>query len=151
MMTRRRSLVLAAGLTGTIGIWAGCVPPVGNGGDGDTGCEEGSATGETSVSYENDVVPILMEAGCLNSACHGSGQSSGYDARTWSSLFEAGNEATSLGLCPVVPGDPDSSYLIQKLEGTAAIGALMPLGNNPLSDETIELIRTWISEGAADN
>ncbi len=48
----------------------------------------------------------------------------------------------------VKPGDPDNSYLIQKLEGHAAVGAQMPLGGPPLSSQTILVIRQWIMDGA---
>jgi hypothetical protein len=48
----------------------------------------------------------------------------------------------------VDPGDPDSSYLIQKLEGTASAGARMPLGATPLSQADIAVIRQWITDGA---
>ena len=49
----------------------------------------------------------------------------------------------------VSPGNPDSSYLIQKLEGHAAVGGQMPLGQTPLPQATIDVIRQWISNGAA--
>ena len=49
----------------------------------------------------------------------------------------------------VEPGNPDASYLIAKLEGIAAVGAQMPLGGPFLPQSTIDLIRQWISEGAA--
>jgi hypothetical protein len=49
----------------------------------------------------------------------------------------------------VAPGDPDESYLIQKLEGHAAVGAQMPLGQTPLPQSAIDLIREWFSDGAA--
>ena len=48
----------------------------------------------------------------------------------------------------VEPGDPDNSYLVQKIEGTAAVGGRMPLGRAPLTAAQIALIRQWISEGA---
>jgi hypothetical protein len=51
-------------------------------------------------------------------------------------------------LLRVDPGNPDNSYLIQKLEGTAAVGARMPLGGSPLPPETIAVVRQWILEGA---
>ena len=51
-------------------------------------------------------------------------------------------------LSRVAAGDPDNSYLIQKLEGTAAVGGQMPLGGTPLAQETIDDIRRWITEGA---
>ena len=51
-------------------------------------------------------------------------------------------------LIRVNPGQPDASYLIQKLEGRAAVGARMPLNQPPLPQETINVIRQWIANGA---
>jgi hypothetical protein len=51
----------------------------------------------------------------------------------------------------VAPGDPGNSYLIQKLEGTAAAGAQMPLGRAPLPQATIDVLRQWITDGAVDD
>lgn len=51
-------------------------------------------------------------------------------------------------LLRVQPGNPDASYLIQKLEGTAAVGSRMPLNAPPLPASTIAVIRQWIANGA---
>jgi hypothetical protein len=56
------------------------------------------------------------------------------------------NEVPSL--LRVRPGDPDNSYIIQKLEGHAAVGAQMPLGGPYLDAATIAAIRQWIRDGA---
>ena len=48
----------------------------------------------------------------------------------------------------VEPGDPDNSYLVQKLEGTAAQGVQMPFGGPPLDQALIDDIRQWIADGA---
>lgn len=48
----------------------------------------------------------------------------------------------------VTPGNPDASYLIQKLEGTAAVGSSMPLNGPPLPASTIAVIRQWITDGS---
>jgi hypothetical protein len=48
----------------------------------------------------------------------------------------------------VAPGAPDASYLIHKLEGTAAVGARMPLDGTPLPQADIDVIRQWITDGA---
>jgi mono/diheme cytochrome c family protein len=48
----------------------------------------------------------------------------------------------------VAPGDPDNSYLIQKLEGTAGVGQRMPLRLPPLPQSDIDVIRQWITDGA---
>ena len=51
-------------------------------------------------------------------------------------------------LMRVNPGHPDSSYIIQKIEGHAAVGGQMPLGQPPLPQATIDVIRQWITDGA---
>lgn len=52
----------------------------------------------------------------------------------------------------VAPGDPDSSYLVWKIEGRPEIvGAQMPRGRPPLPPEQIAAIRQWITDGAQDN
>jgi hypothetical protein len=55
-------------------------------------------------------------------------------------------------LLRVKPGDPDNSYIVQKLEGHAAVGAQMPFGcpaTQPcLTSSTIAFIRQWITDGA---
>lgn len=52
------------------------------------------------------------------------------------------------GLMRVNPGNPDQSYIVQKLEGTNAAGARMPFGGPYLSQDRIDLVRRWISGGA---
>lgn len=48
----------------------------------------------------------------------------------------------------VAAGDPDNSYLIQKLEGHAGVGQRMPLGGPYLDAASVNVIRTWIKNGA---
>jgi len=49
----------------------------------------------------------------------------------------------------VVPGDPDASYLVKKLEGTPGIvGVRMPFGGPYLSAGQIRIVRRWIELGA---
>lgn len=53
------------------------------------------------------------------------------------------------GLRRVKPGDPDDSYMVQKIEGLEGIeGGQMPLGESPLPQATIDAIRQWITNGA---
>ena len=51
----------------------------------------------------------------------------------------------------VMPGNPDLSYVIQKLEGTASVGEQMPLGGPPVPQATINFVRQWITDGAVPN
>src|SRR6185312_1874638 len=52
------------------------------------------------------------------------------------------------GILRVNPRHPDNSYLIQKLEGHAAVGGQMPLDETPLPASTIAFISQWIVDGA---
>ncbi len=53
----------------------------------------------------------------------------------------------------VIPGDPDNSYLVRKLEGGPNINGLrMPRNNGPfLTEGQMLVLRRWIKEGAANN
>ena len=53
----------------------------------------------------------------------------------------------------VVPGNPEGSYLVQKLEGAAGIvGRRMPFNGPPyLTDGQILVIKRWIEIGAPNN
>ena len=57
------------------------------------------------------------------------------------------------GAVRIIPGDPDNSYLIQKLEGAAGIvGRRMPQNGPPyLTDGQILIVRRWITIGAPRN
>jgi hypothetical protein len=63
------------------------------------------------------------------------------------------------GAVRVIPGDPDNSYLVRKLEDSAVcappvfgpdciVGRRMPLNAEPLTDGQIRIIRRWIAIGA---
>ena len=56
------------------------------------------------------------------------------------------------GAVRVIPGDPENSYLIHKLEGRSTIaGVRMPLGGPYLETGQILVIRRWIEIGAPNN
>lgn len=57
------------------------------------------------------------------------------------------------GAILVIPGDPDGSYLVQKLEGaTGIIGQRMPRTGGPfLTPGQMLIIRRWIEVGAPNN
>jgi hypothetical protein len=153
---RRNGIGLGGGGLALLGLSlalsAGGCPTDMNGGNGGGTCNTGAATGPTTVSYANDIVPLFQAAGCLTAGCHGGSlPSSGYDLRSYASTFVPGDEAESFGLCPIVPGNPDGSYMIEKLRPSPRTGARMPLLGTPLTTQQIELVATWIREGAANN
>lgn len=53
----------------------------------------------------------------------------------------------------VMPGNPDGSYLVQKLEGAPDIvGQQMPRTGGPfLTSGQMQIIRRWIADGAAND
>ena len=55
----------------------------------------------------------------------------------------------------IEPGDPNQSYLVNKIQGTqgdvGGSGQRMPLGGDPLSEADINTIRAWITAGAENN
>jgi len=51
----------------------------------------------------------------------------------------------------IEPGDPDNSYLIRKVEGSGIVANRMPLNDDPLTEDQIDLLRQWVSDGAEDN
>ena len=56
------------------------------------------------------------------------------------------------GAVRVIPGDPENSYLIHKLEGRSTIaGVRMPLNGPYLQAGQILVIRRWIETGAPNN
>src|SRR5215467_7197116 len=57
------------------------------------------------------------------------------------------------GAIRVVPGNPDASYLVQKVEGASGItGRRMPQNGPPyLTDGQILILRRWIAIGAPRN
>ncbi|MBS0579024.1 MAG: hypothetical protein JSR36_07150 [Proteobacteria bacterium] len=115
--------------------------PVGAGG----GAPPTTLTADFKSIQENVFTPICVH-------CH-----SGASAPEGLQLDEAHSYALLVGVASaeqpslqrVNPGDPDSSYLVQKLEGSAGItGARMPFGGPYLPQSTIAVIRQWITNGA---
>jgi hypothetical protein len=51
----------------------------------------------------------------------------------------------------IVPGAPEESLLFLKISGQPPCGNRMPLGGKALSDEQVQMIRSWIAAGAEDN
>ncbi len=91
---------------------------------------------------------------CTFSGCHSGGSPAAGQNLTEGEAFDniVGVPSTQVPeLLRVDPGNPDDSYLVRKVEGTASVGERMPLGMAPLSAETIQTLREWISEGAQNN
>lgn len=94
---------------------------------------------EKEVSFQEDVLPIFDDK-CA--ACHGA--LGGWDASTYEAVMTTGDNAPV-----VIPGDVDNSLLAQKILGTHDEGDIMPPGGK-MSESLIEIILTWIEDGAPE-
>lgn len=96
------------------------------------------------VSYFKDVRPIF-QAHCQG--CHQPAKARGEYVMTVFDKLVAGGQSGQLA---VVPKQPEKSHLIEQI--TPADGkAKMPEGKKPLADTEIELIKSWIAQGAVDD
>lgn len=141
----------------THGIVAFCVSAIlsgcGGGGDGYNAPPPASNTPPpASQSLFQQVQSTVLTPNCTG--CHvGANAPQGLrlDAGNSFALLVgvASNQVPSL--LRVSPGDPQNSYLVQKIEGRAAVGGRMPLGRDPLPQASIDLVRSWIAAGAQMN
>ncbi len=125
------------------------------------GCSGGDGTGLPPDGPPPAIGPVFSDIQsevftptCATAGCHaGAGAPQGLRLEETSSYGLLVNVSSSEvpSIARVQPGDPDGSYLVQKLEGTATAGARMPLGRPPLAQSTIDVIRQWIIDGALDD
>ena len=108
--------------------------------------------GDTNLPLSDDFASIQANVFTpICTKCHiGGGAPEGLrlDAANSYNLLVGVPSTEVPSLFRVKAADPDSSYIIQKLEGHAAVGAQMPFGGPYLSTTTIGFIRQWISNGA---
>lgn len=128
----------------------------------------------TATDTSNDTAPCTVqptlsslkdtyfEGSCVFSGCHDKrSKEGGLD------LESAGVHAQLVGVpsqddragprgkIRVVAGDPASSFMVQKVEGTMARdeGAMMPDGTDEIIDPEcrVKMLKQWIADGALDN
>jgi hypothetical protein len=124
---------------------------------------------DDSVTYDDDV-QVLFAQRCTT--CHHAGSPINVDiqnpynpetglvfaSNTWAEAWPADYAGLNGRYTEnVVPGNPDSSFLMAKLTGDSdAIpndhgGEPMPLRIPPLTEEQIGLVETWITNGAQND
>ena len=90
---------------------------------------------------------------CATAGCHSGANPSASlnleDGMSYAMLVGVASTQQA-GTDRVDPGNPNQSYLIEKLEGPGASGQQMPPGA-PLAQAEIDVIRQWITEGAIDD
>ncbi|MCA9084201.1 MAG: DUF1553 domain-containing protein [Planctomycetaceae bacterium] len=100
---------------------------------------QGSASADDPgpVDFERDIAPIFS-AHCVR--CHSSENAKGNLSLT--SFRDLQKQDY------VIPGDPDSSYLIDLVTSSGGDAPEMPSTGEPLSPTQVNLLRRWIASGA---
>jgi uncharacterized protein (TIGR03118 family) len=129
-----------------------------NGNVGSSGILTVSVVNTTPAATLTQIQQTVFSARCAG--CHNGSQPPG-GALPGSLDLRAGSSFASLVGVPsleqptrsrVAPNEPESSYLIQKLQGATGIsGARMPFGGPFLDQATIDDVKSWIGAGAPNN
>jgi len=120
---------------------------------------------DVAVTVQNGAAVTLTQIqtqvfGPICSGCHSgptsnslpSGMNLSNAAASHAALVNVVSLQANPAIDRVEPGQPDSSYLIRKLEGGPNIaGDRMPQGGPFLDQATIDMIRQWISDDAPNN
>jgi uncharacterized protein YjdB len=109
-------------------------------------------TNQLNVSFSTQVQPIFTTS-CARAGCHTT------PSPQENMNLSAGNAyaaivnvpSNQVALMRVLPGDPDNSYLVQKIQGGAGITRMPADGPPFLTAGQIQLIRDWIAAGAQNN
>lgn len=97
---------------------------------------------DDGIDFKRDIQPILAKY-CLE--CHGPERdASSYRVDRWPIIHDGGE----YGVPAIVPGEPDSSFLIQVLEGGSEDLTMPPDGHEAPSPVEIQRLRSWIKSGA---
>lgn len=94
------------------------------------------------ISFALDIQPVF-NANCAVTFCHVTGGESPM------SLTDGVSFANTFNI--VIPGNSAGSYLIRRLIASEPSFPRMPLNRAPLSTTSLDLIKTWIDNGALDN
>ena len=131
-------------LLATCALAASCGSGNGNFGGGAGG---GPLTATFSSIQANVFTPICATCHAGASAPHGLR----LDGNNSYALLVGVPSDEEPSILRVKPHDPDNSYLVQKIQGTAASGERMPAGMPALPQATIDTIRQWITNGALND
>lgn len=109
----------------------------------------------------SEIESKIFLTGCATSSCHSAtGRAGGLDltaGKGYAALVDVAPQnakAQALGLKRVVPGDPSKSFLFTKVGHgplDAEFKAVMPPIGDPLDEDSLWAIETWIREGAKND
>ncbi len=114
----------------------------------------GGSRKDDDVSYKNDVTPLLKMY-CLPCHAEENDNPSELALDSFALLMKGGKHGEA-----VKPGEPDASNIIRKLSENPPFGERMPMHSKRkktttppkyLSEDEIQTLAKWISQGAQDN
>ncbi len=95
-----------------------------------------------TVYFQNEIFPLINST-CATIGCHNQlGEEQDVLLVDYSSIMSYGE---------IVPGNPDESKLFEKITDDDPDDRMPPPPNDPLTADQINLIRTWIEQGAQNN
>jgi len=99
------------------------------------------ASDQDTVFFSKDIAPLLAES-CNGCHINANNLRGGLSLDSFARMLRGGDSGSI-----IVPGNPEVSLLVSKLKGMGD-GQRMPINRPMWSDEKIQLISTWIKEGA---
>ncbi|MCG6157789.1 PSD1 and planctomycete cytochrome C domain-containing protein [Rubinisphaera margarita] len=106
---------------------------------------EVQAAEERAVDFANDVRPVLARR-CY--ACHGP---TVQEADLALHDYESATSETESGVRPIIPGDAENSEIIYRVTETDPDLRMPPPEQEPLTEDEVRILRTWIEQGAEYN
>ncbi len=97
------------------------------------------AFAQEKVDFDKQIAPLLVSR-CIE--CHGPDKDKG-DLRLDQKAFALPEEDST-----IVPGKPDESELVHRVELPAGDDDIMPNKGEPLTEAQKKLLRQWVAEGA---
>jgi hypothetical protein len=102
-------------------------------------CSAQAAFAAPTVSYDDDIAPLLAQS-C--GKCHGAGMAmSQLRLDSEAAILHGGKSGPA-----IVPGKSGDSLLIKRILGLTD-GPRMPMGEDPLPEQKVQLLRAWIDHG----
>jgi hypothetical protein len=117
------------------------------------GCGEGEPPPTPIEPRLSAIETEIFARNCTFSSCHGaSAPQQGMSLVPPAHAAISGVPSTEVpSMMRVAPGDPDASYLLQKITSAAPVDGVRMPPDQPLAPHKIEAIRLWIAAGAQDD
>jgi hypothetical protein len=151
MEFRMKKVLMVVAIAALALSLSGCKKNGGSsGGQASSSAAKTAADPPPAIAKFNENVQPLLTKKCAHPSCHGAAKSAGLQMSSGVAYENLVNVKSSEEpqFVRIKPGDPDSSYLVMKIEGKQQVGSRMPLTGGYLKTQDIQMIRTWVEGGA---